>query len=89
MMRLSTAAQARSKRMEKMARDAITQYNKDVAAGGEPLFPDWALDLLALLDSYDRLVRALTSTNMHPVNAIDFETGVVRDSIVRVDRAAS
>lgn len=86
-MRLSTAAQARSKRMEKMARDAITQYNTDMAKGGEPLFPDWALDLLALLDSYDRLVLALTSTNMHPVSAVDFETGAVRASIVQVHPA--
>lgn len=83
-MRTSTAEQARSKRMEKLARDAITQYNKDTAAGSEPLFPDWALDLLALLDSYDRMVLALTKTRMHPVTCVDFETGIKRDSIVQV-----
>ena len=88
-MRLSTAAQARSKRMEKMARDAINEYNKGAAAGTDPLFPDWALDLLGFIDSYDRLVAALEGTRMNPVVAVDFETRAVRDSIVQVHQAAS
>jgi hypothetical protein len=43
--------------LEKQAKEAIEQYNKDVAAGGEPPFPDWARDLLALLESHQKLAR--------------------------------
>lgn len=49
----------KSARLEQHAKDAIAQYNKDVAGGGEPVFPDWALDLLMVLDRCDKLAAAL------------------------------
>lgn len=71
-MMTSTAAKQRAHRLEKMARAAITKYNADTAAGKDPLFPDWALDLLGLLDTHDNLVATLARQRMHPVDAIDF-----------------
>lgn len=51
--------QTKSARLEQHAKDAIAQYNKEVAGGGEPLFPDWALDLLLVLDMNDKLAACL------------------------------
>lgn len=82
-MMTSTAAKQRADKLEKMARAAIKQYNDDMAKGGEPLFPDWALDMLGFIDDHERLVAALARQRMHPVDAIDFETGMVRSGIVQ------
>ncbi len=41
--------------LEKHASVAIAQYNKEVAGGGEPVFPEWANDQLELLASHDKL----------------------------------
>lgn len=88
-MMTSTAAKARAQRLEKMARGAITQYNADMKDGGEPLFPDWALEMLGLIADYDRMVLALSKTRMHPVTCVDFETGIKRDSIVQLHPAGA
>lgn len=39
-------------RLERTAREAVEQYNKDLTAGGEPFFPDWAIDLMSLLEEH-------------------------------------
>jgi len=85
-MMTSTAAKQRADKLEKMARTAIKQYNDDMAKGGEPLFPDWALDMLGFLDDHDRLVATMARQRMHAVDVIDFETNDVRSSIVQVHR---
>lgn len=58
-MTFRTAEEAKVQRLEKVARDAIAQYNKDLEAGGEPVFPDWAMDLLSFLATNDKLVADL------------------------------
>lgn len=82
-MMTNTAKQLRAARLEKLARDAIKQYNDDMAKGGEPLFPDWALDLLALLDDHDRLLATMAKQRLYPVNVVDFETGAASTSIIQ------
>ncbi|MFC5461627.1 hypothetical protein [Massilia niabensis] len=37
-------------RLRTMARDAIEEYQSALVAGGEPTFPQWAEDLLAVCD---------------------------------------
>lgn len=66
----------KAQRLEKLARDAVTQYNKDLAGGGEPVFPDWAVDLLALLDFQDTallLMRRLVTA--HEISQADHTDG--------------
>lgn len=54
---LKTAMQERNKRLKKMANDALSQYNKDMAKGGEPTYPDWAMDILGLIKEHDAEVE--------------------------------
>lgn len=82
-MMLKTAIAARNQRLEKMARDAITQYNADMAAGSEPLFPDWTLELLGLINAYDEMVRVLAASGRQVVDCQDLETRAVRTSIMQ------
>lgn len=48
---MSTATE----RLRVMARDAIAEYNTETAAGGEPPYPDWARDLLLVLERVDAI----------------------------------
>jgi len=86
---LNTAAQERAKRLEKMARAAITQYNADMAAGSEPLFPDWALELIGLIADYEKMVATLSRQRLHLVDCCDFETEETKSTVVQITRAAS
>lgn len=89
-MMTSTASKLRADRLEKMARAAITQYNKEVADGGEPMFPDWALELIGLISDYERIVSTLAKQRLHLVDSIDFDTSTMRASVVQIQaRAAS
>lgn len=81
-MMTNSAAKVRTDRLEKVARAAINQYNDDMAKGTEPLFPDWALDLLGLLDDHQRMLKTLDRQNMQIVNAWDFDTGARNSKIV-------
>ena len=38
----------RIERLRALAEDARKQYNSDLAAGGEPVYPAWVDDLLAV-----------------------------------------
>jgi hypothetical protein len=67
-MMFNSTAQAKIDSLQRQATEAIQQYNKDVAAGGEPAFPDWAIDLLALLDSNERMVIALNEWKRFAAN---------------------
>jgi len=80
---LSTAAKQRADKLEKMAREAIKQYNDDLAKGGEPLFPDWALDLLGLVADYDRMLVTLARQSMAMVNVVDFENGKCSTGLIQ------
>lgn len=82
-MMINTAAKIRADRMEKLARAAIKQYNDETAKGGEPLFPDWALDLVGLVADYDRLLAVLAKQHLHPVNVVDFESGKCSASVIQ------
>lgn len=82
-MMISTAAKQRADKLEKLARAAITQYNKDMAAGSEPLFPDWALDLIGLITDYDRMLVTLAQQRLTMVNVVDFNNGKCSASVVR------
>ena len=71
-----TAQAAQVARLEAQAKEAIKQYNDEVAGGAEPLFPDWALDMLAVLDQRDKLAGALAlyvkltnNDTLHVLNA--------------------
>lgn len=86
-MMLNTAAQERAKRLEKMARAAIKHYNDEMAKGGEPLFPDWALELVGLIADYDRMLATLNKRHLHMVNVVDFESGKCTASVI--ERVAS
>lgn len=88
-MMLKTAAQERNKRLKKMARDAITQYNADMAAGGEPLFPSWTLELLGMIADYDRMVATLVKQRLHLVDIVDFESKMVTPTVVQIRAVAS
>lgn len=46
-------------RLEQHAKYAIQIYNQDLAAGAEPTFPDWTVDLMAILELTDTMVVAL------------------------------
>lgn len=87
-MMTSTARQERTKGLEKMARAAIKQYNDDMTAGGEPLFPDWALQLLGLIADYDRMVMTMARQRFDVVDAVDFETNTKHCSVVQIRRAS-
>jgi hypothetical protein len=41
------------------AQAAMTQYNADLKAGGEPVFPEWAGELVRLIDARDKLEQAM------------------------------
>lgn len=79
-MMTKTAARHRADRLEKMARDAIAQYNEETAKGGEPLYPDWALQLLGLISDFDRMAFDLAKHRME---------GKRGDNVVQFKRAAS
>ncbi len=83
----SRAAQERNSSLERMARAAITQYNADMSKGGEPLFPDWALELLGLIADYDKIVGTMAKQRMEVVSVVDFTNG--RRGLSVVQRAAS
>jgi hypothetical protein len=83
------AAKLRADRLEKMARAAIAQYNEEMAGGGEPLFPDWALEMIGLIADYDRMVSTMAKQRFHLVDAVDFETNTTRATVVQIQRAAS
>lgn len=85
---IRTAAKLRADRLEKMARTAITQYNADMAAGSEPLYPDWALELLGLISDYDCMMRTLERQRLNMVSVVDFESSQRSTRIVQL-RAAS
>lgn len=85
---LSTATKQRADRLEKMARAAIAQYNEEMAGGGEPLFPDWALEMIGLIADYDRMIKTLAQQRLHIVEAVDFETNARSASVVQI-RAVS
>lgn len=56
---ISSAAKQRADKLEKMAQTAIAEYSEEVAGGGEPPFPDWAMDILVMLDLAGAMVLAL------------------------------
>ncbi len=82
-MMINTAAKLRADRLEKMARAAIKQYNDDMAKGCEPLFPDWALELVGLIADYDRMLHTIDKQRMQLVNVVDFETGKCSASVIQ------
>lgn len=88
-MMINSAAKQRADKLGKMARAAIVDYNKEVAGGGEPLFPDWTLELIGLIADYDRMLGTLAKQHLQLVTAWDFETGLRSASVVRMNRAAS
>ena len=85
----SRAAQERNKSLERMARAAITQYNAEMSAGGEPLYPDWALELLGLIHDYDRVLVTLERQRLGMVSVVDFESCQRSTRVVQLKRAAS
>lgn len=87
-MMISTAAKQRADKLEKLARAAVTQYNNDMAKGSEPLFPDWALDLLGLIADYDRMLHTLNKQRLQMVNVVDFESGLRSASVVQIQVAS-
>lgn len=46
-------------RMRKMAAEAIDQYSAEALAGGEPVFPDWARDMLKVCDEHEAMSSKL------------------------------
>lgn len=46
-------------RVRKLATDAVQQYSNDVFAGGEPVFPEWTRDVLAVCDEHEAMTKAL------------------------------
>lgn len=49
----------RTELLSDLARQALSQYDADVKAGGEPIYPLWARELLEVLDERAQLVTAL------------------------------
>lgn len=46
-------------RLDEMARTALAEYNAQIAAGSEPVFPDWIADLRAAIGTAERLADEL------------------------------
>jgi hypothetical protein len=89
-MNIINAAQERNKRLSEMARAAIAQYNVDMAAGGEPVYPDWAIDLLWLTKSANLsvVVQDRASVVRMPSNIGKSQQERDFEKMVRADRAA-
>jgi len=81
-MPMSEEAQDRSKRLKKMAVDAMTQYSADLAAGGEPVCPSWPMELLSLVADYDRILHTIGRQNMQMVNVVDLNNGKCTASVI-------
>lgn len=45
-------------RLRTLAREAIAEYQASLMAGGEPLFPQWADDVLAVCDQAEAGMQA-------------------------------
>ena len=49
----------RTELLSSVARQALEQYNADLASGSEPVYPQWAKDLQLLLSAYEQMASAL------------------------------
>jgi hypothetical protein len=49
----------RTELLSDLARQALAQYDADLKAGGEPVYPLWATELLAVLGERELLVDVL------------------------------
>lgn len=47
------------KRLSDLARETLEQYTREIGAGGEPAYPDWANDLKAVAAEREQLLAAL------------------------------
>jgi hypothetical protein len=45
--------------LRQVAKAAIDDYSKETADGGEPPFPQWAYDLLEMIDEQEALQQAI------------------------------
>lgn len=52
-------------RLRAMAREAMAQYQMETHAGGEPMYPQWAEDVLSVCES----VESEGPKTVHPVRA--------------------
>ncbi|WAL81508.1 hypothetical protein OYT13_16855 [Pandoraea sp. XJJ-1] len=46
--------------IKQMALDAIAQYNAETAAGGEPVYPAWADQVIGLVNAADAAIQCMS-----------------------------
>jgi UDP-galactopyranose mutase len=49
----------RTELLSDLARQALAQYDADLKAGGEPIYPLWAKELQAVLKSHELMAETL------------------------------
>jgi hypothetical protein len=60
--------------------EAISEYTQEMARGGAPAFPDWAEDLVDLIDAYKAATQ--TATTVRDMLREDFKMADNRDAAV-------
>jgi hypothetical protein len=75
-----TAIKEAIRRLNMLAIETISQYNQDLARGGDPVFPSWTEDLLKLIKSHEYAVQ--TSVTVRDMLRDDFHMADNRDAAV-------
>lgn len=57
-----------AERLRAMTLDAIAQYDRELNAGGEPIYPAWASDIMEVLDAADGGRQPAASAGMTDTN---------------------
>jgi hypothetical protein len=73
----------RTELLSDIARQALDQYNNDLKAGGEPIYPQWARELQKLVTSHNKLIETL-----HALDAMG-GLGLTTHNMIRAALAAA
>lgn len=68
------------RRLNVLAIETISEYNQELARGGEPVFPSWTEDLLKLIEAHDYAVQ--TAVAVRDMLRDDFHIADNRDAAV-------
>lgn len=68
------------RRLKLVAMEAISDYNRELARGGEPVSPDWTEDLLMLIEAHAAAIQ--TASTVRDMLREDFHMADNRDAAV-------
>lgn len=77
----------RTELLNELARQALDQYGKDLKAGGEPIYPQWAKELQGVLGEHRKLVETLQQVRAFIVMANGETAPLPREALRRIDDA--